>query len=111
MRELTKAEKRVAKEVIRRGILHRHSQWQNELRELLDKPFEEGSNEFERSLEITDNARKFFKEAMKMEEYYRNSQLVGGLACLYQDHHITDEDIAELTGDIQQTMRLMLSLT
>jgi len=110
MRELTKVEKRVAKEIIRRGILHRHSQWQMELRELLDKPFDEDSNEFDRSMEITDNARKFFKEAMKMEEYYRNSQLVVGLASLYQDHHITDEDIAELTGDIQQTIRLILGL-
>jgi len=110
MRDLTKAEKQVAKEIIRRGILHRHSQWQKGLKELIDKPFEEGCNEFDRSLEITDNARKFFKEAMKMEDYYRNSQLVVGLACLYQDHHITDKDIAELTSDIQQTIRVMLSL-
>ena len=36
MIELTKSEKRAAKDLIRKGILHRHAQWQQELRELLN---------------------------------------------------------------------------
>lgn len=35
MIELNKSEKRAAKDLIRKGILHRHAQWQQELRELL----------------------------------------------------------------------------
>lgn len=110
MRELTKSEKRIAKDIIRRGILRRHAQWQQELRVLLDKPLPEGSNEFDRSLEITNIARNFYKEAMKMEDYYRNNLMASGLANLYEDNHITDDDIAELPEDIRQTMRLILNL-
>lgn len=44
MTELTKKEKRATKEIIRKGILHRHAQWQRELRELLEKPFGENGN-------------------------------------------------------------------
>lgn len=39
-------------------------------------------------MEITHKARKFFKEAMMMEEYYNTNNLVVGLACLYRDNHI-----------------------
>lgn len=68
MIELTKSDKRAAKDLIRKGILHRHAQWQQELRELLNKPYSEDGNEFDRSLEITDKARNFYKEAMMMED-------------------------------------------
>lgn len=37
MRELTKGEKKQVKELLRKGILRRHAQWQSELRELLDR--------------------------------------------------------------------------
>lgn len=61
MIELTKNEKRAAKDLIRKGILRRHAQWQQEFRELLNKPYGEDGNEFDRSLEITEKARKFYK--------------------------------------------------
>ena len=107
--ELSKTDKQLAKEIIRRGILHRHAQWQQELRELLDRPFDENKNEFDRSLQITNEARKFYKEAMEMEDYYRNSMLLTGLANLYYRHLITDDDLAELSEEIKQSIHMILN--
>ena len=42
MIELTKAEKKLAKELIKKGILKRHAEWHREILELLDRPFEIG---------------------------------------------------------------------
>lgn len=54
MRELTKSEKKQIKELLKIGILRRHAEWQNELRELLNRPFDdEIGNEFDRLLAIT----------------------------------------------------------
>ena len=106
--ELTEADKRLAKDIIKRGVLRRHAQWQQELRELLDKPFDENKNEFDRSLQITNEARKFYKEAMEMEDYYRNSMLLTGLANLYYRHFITDDDLAELSEEIKQSIHSLL---
>ena len=107
--ELTKDDKRIAKDIIRRGILRRHAQWQQELRKLLDKPFAENNNEYDRSMQITAKARKFYKEAMGMEEYYRNSMLLMGLANLYYRHLITDDDLAELSETVRQAILLILN--
>ena len=110
MIELTKSEKRAAKDLIRKGILHRHAQWHQELRELLNKPYGDEGNEYDRSLEITDKARKFYKEAMIMEDYYRNGNLMMGLACLYRDEHITAEDIDSLPENIAQAIKRNFTL-
>ena len=107
--ELTKADKRLAKDIIRQGILRRHAQWQQELRELLDRPLDENKNEYDRSLQITDEARKFYKEAMEMEDYCRNSMLMIGLANLYHRHLITDDDLAKLSEEIRQSIHLLLN--
>lgn len=107
--ELSKEDKRLAKEIIRRGILHRHAQWQEELRKLLDTPLNEKCNEYDRSMQITDKARKFYKEAMGMEEYHRPSMLLTGLAKLYFNKHITDEDLTDLSDQAKQAIDLMLS--
>lgn len=109
MRELTKAEKRQAKDVIRIGILRRHAEWLRELRELLDQPYDEETNEFDRSMTITDKARKFYKEAMNMEDYYRNSMLTIGLAKLLHDGYLTTEDIASLPEDLKAIVRHLAS--
>ncbi len=108
MIELTKSERRAVKGLIRKGILHRHAQWQNELRMLLDKPFGEDGNEFNRSMQITKEVRQFYKEAMRMEEFYRNSQLMNGLSYLYCEEHLTDEDLAFLPKNIADKVRLFL---
>lgn len=102
MEELTKSEKRASKELIRRGILHRHAQWQDELRMLMDKPLDEGENAFDRSMKITLMAHKFYKEAMDMEDFYRNSRLLIALHYLYREGHISEEDIASLPENIAQ---------
>ena len=108
--ELTKDDKRIAKDIIRRGILRRHAQWQQELRKLLDKPFAENNNEYDRSMQITAKARNFYKEAMELEEYYRNSMLLIGLANLYYRHLITDDDLAELSETVRQAILLILNV-
>ena len=93
MRELTKGEKKQVKELLRKGILRRHAQWQSELRELLDKPFDdEIGNEFDRSMLITDKVRKFYKEAMQ----------IIGLLNLLHDGYLTGEDIAGLPDDLKE---------
>ncbi len=107
--ELSKEDKRLAKDIIRRGILHRHAQWQEELRKLLDKPLNEKCNEYDRSMQITDKSRKFYKEAMEMEDYYRNSMLLIGLANLYYRKHITDEDLSPLSDEVKQAIAVLLS--
>lgn len=38
---------------------------------------------------VTDKSRKFYKEAMRMEDYYRNSMLTIGLANLLHDGYLT----------------------
>ena len=110
MIELTKSDKRAAKDLIRKGILHRHAQWQQELIELLNKPYGEDGNEFDRSLEITDKARKFYKESMMMEDYYSTNNLVSGLACLYRDNHLSTEDIDSLPENISMAIKRMLDI-
>lgn len=110
MIELTKSEKRAAKDLIRKGILHRHAQWQQELRELLNKPYGEDGNEFDRSLEITDKARKFYKEAMMMEDYYSTNNLVSRLACLYRDNHISAKDLDSLPENVAMAIQRILDI-
>lgn len=103
MRELTKSEKKQAKELLKKGILKRHAEWHSEMRILLDRPFDSKiGNEFDRSMMITDKARKFYKEAMRMEEYYRNSMMVIGLLNLYEDGYLTSEDIATLPDELKE---------
>ncbi len=99
----------MAKDIIRRGILHRHTQWQEELRKLLDKPLSEKCNEYDRSMQITDKSRKFYKEAMEMEDYYRNTMLLEGLANLYYRKYITDEDLSNLSDEVKQAIAVLLS--
>lgn len=102
MNDFTKSEIRAAVAVIRKGILHRHAQWQNELRALLDEPLAEDENEFDRNMKITKESKKFFKEAMRMEDFYRNTFMSTGLAHLYRDGHISSEDFASLPENVRK---------
>lgn len=102
MRELTKAEKRQAKELIQRGILRRHIRWQSDMRKLLDTPIDYNTgNEFDRSMEITARSRKFYNEAMQMEKYCRTSMLPIGLLYLFSRGYLNADDIACLPEDIR----------
>lgn len=102
MIELTKAEKKQIKEVLRKGILRRHAEWQQQLSELIAKPFEENCNEFDRSMQLTDNARKFFKEAMRMEDYYGGSMMVTGLVRLCDEGYLKREDLNSLSDRVRE---------
>lgn len=103
MRDLTKSEKKQIKDLLKIGILRRHAEWQNELRELLSRPFDnEIGNEFDRTMAITDTARKFYKEAMQMEDYYNNSMLLISLLNLLHGGYLTKDDIFSLPEEIRK---------
>lgn len=55
---------------------------------------------------ITDKVRKFYKEAMQMEDYYRNSMLIIGLLNLLHDGYLTGEDIAGLPDDLKESLKI-----
>lgn len=108
--ELNKEEKRIVRETIKRGILHRHAQWLDEIRAILDKPFEGEENEYDKAMIITGKSRKFYKEAMEMEDFYRGSQREIGISRLYADGHITDEDLDKLPARVLENVRKYIAL-
>lgn len=112
MREFNKTQRKLIKPIIKKGILRRHAEWQNELRELLDSPFDHisMSNEFDRSMLITDKARKFYKEAMRLEDYYRSSWLDAGVTNLLIDGYLTFEDLSELPDELQEYFNARMKL-
>lgn len=101
--EFSKAERRIAKEIIKVGILRRHQEWQDEIAALINSPYPDDINAFDRSMEITKSARDFFKEAMRMEEFYRNSEVEFALVILLRDGYLKKDDLSALpqhTADI-----------
>ena len=106
MAELTKSEKKQFRELLKKGILRRHAEWQNEMRELLDRQFDdEIGNEFDRTMLLTDSSRKFYKEAMQMEDYYRTSMLIIGLRNLLHDGYLKVDDIAEFSEELKMSLK------
>ena len=110
MREFTKAERRQMKEILKVGILRRHTEWQKELKALLEAPFAEDENEFSRSMQITDMARKFYKEAMNMEDYYRTSWIERGITYLLIGGYLSFEDLSVLSEDLLAYFQLRLTM-
>ena len=106
MLDFTKEEKKEAKELLKKGILKCHAEWLRGLKELLDSPFEEGSNEFERTMDITKRSRDFYKEAMRMEDYYNSSKIFFGILNLYNDGYLIEEEISTLPERIQQAIKI-----
>lgn len=104
MREFTKSEKKIAKTILKTGILRRHAEWLHEIRQLIDQPYGDDENEFSRTMKITDKARKFYREAMAMELYYRNSRLYCGLRDLFQAGYLTTADLSQLPSDIKSSL-------
>lgn len=80
--ELTKADKRQLKEIIRRGILRRCEEWLKETSELINKEYGDDENAFDRCMEVTKRSRDYFKEAMRREDYYRNTMMLSGAGVL-----------------------------
>ncbi|MDE6648428.1 MAG: hypothetical protein K2K45_00685 [Muribaculaceae bacterium] len=44
-----------------------------------------------------------------MDDHYRNSMLLTGLANLYSRHLITDDELAELPEEIKQSIHMILN--
>lgn len=73
------------------------------MRKLLDTPIDYNTgNELDRSMEITARSRKFYKEAMQMEEYCRTSMIPIGLIYLYSRGYLNADDIVCLPEDIRR---------
>ena len=104
--ELTKADKRQLTGIIRRGILRRCEEWLKETAELIDKPYDGEENAFDRCMEVTKRSRDYFKEAMRREDYYRNTMMLSGAGVLLEEGYLTLEDIKECREEVQAAIRL-----
>lgn len=102
--ELSKAERKIAMEVIKTGILRRHKEWQREIAAFINSPYPEGSNAFDRSMEITKRVRNFYKEAMRLEESYRNSQMVLAIVYLLRNGYLTKGDLFEFPQKLSELL-------
>ena len=90
--ELTKADKRQLKNIIRRGILRRCEEWLKETSELINSEYGDDENAFDRCMEVTKRSRDYFKEAMQREDYYRNTMMLSGTGVLLAEGYLTLED-------------------
>lgn len=102
--ELSKTERRIAKEIIKTGILRRHHEWLNDIATLIKSPYTADTNAFDRSMEITKRARDFYKEAMRMEEFYRNSQIELAIVLLLREGYLTQDDLHVFPKDVSGLM-------
>ena len=108
--ELTKADKRQLKDVIRRGILRRCEEWLKETSELISKEYGEDENAFDRCMEVTKRSRDYFKEAMGREDYYRNTMIERGVYVLLREGYLTFEDLTELRSEVQSDIKQRMNL-
>ena len=104
--ELTKSDKRQLQDIIQRGILRRCEEWLKETTELINKEYDEGENAFDRCMEVTKRSRDYFKEAMRREDYYRNTMMLSGTAALLAEGYLTLDDIKECREEVQAAIRL-----
>ena len=103
--ELTKADKRQLKDIIRRGILRRCEEWLKETSELISKEYGDDENAFDRCMEVTKRSRDYFKEAMQREDYYRNTMMLSGAGVLLAEGYLTLEDIKDCREEVQTSIK------
>ena len=108
--ELTKADKRQLKDIIRRGILRRCEEWLKETSELICKEYGEDENAFDRCMEVTKRSRDYYKEAMEREDYYRNTMIELGVYVLLREGYLTFEDLTELRPEVQFNIKQRMNL-
>lgn len=108
--ELTKADKRQLKEVIRKGILRRCEEWLRETAALINREYKGEENAFDRCMEVTKRSRDYYKEAVRREDYYRNTMLLSGAGELLVNGYITMEDIGDCRPEVQAAIRLWARL-
>ena len=104
--ELTKADKQQLTKIIQRGILQRCGEWLKETSDLISKDYDNGENAFDRCMEVTKRSRDYFKEAMRREDYYRNTMMLSGAGMLLAEGYLTLEDIKDCREDVQAAIRL-----
>lgn len=104
--ELSKADKRQLKDIIRRGNLCRCEEWLKETSELISKPYNGEENAFDRCMEVTKRSRDYYKEAMSREDYYNYSMMLSGAGSLLAEGYLTLEDIKDCREDVQVAIRL-----
>lgn len=100
--EFSKEERKIAKGILTKGILSYHQNWQNGIAALIQKPYAEDENAFDRSMEITRMARDFYKEAMKLENLYDRMFLASGIAMFLNEGNLTAEDLKGLPEETQK---------
>ena len=108
--ELTKADKRQLKDIIRRGILRRCEEWLKDTSELINKEYGDDENAFDRCMELTKRSRDYFKEAMQREDYYRNTMIELGVYVLLKEGYLTFDDLSELRPEVQSDIKQRIGL-
>ena len=104
--ELSKTVKRQMKDIIRQGILRRCEEWLKETSEFINKEYGKEENAFDRCMEVTKRSRNYFKEAMRREDYYRNTMLLSGAGELLANGYLTLDDFKDVRPEIQDAVRL-----
>ena len=77
---------------------------------MINKEYGDGENAFDRCMEVTKRSRDYFKEAMRREDYYRNSMLLMGVDELLTNGYLTIEDFKDCRPEIQEKVRQWLRL-
>lgn len=102
--ELTKADKRQLKDIIRRGILRRCEEWLNETSAFINQEYSDDENAFDRCMEVTKRSRDYYKEAILREDYYRNSMMEIGVENLLVEGYLTEQDFTECREELRTSI-------
>lgn len=109
MADLTKEQYRIAKDILKIGILRRHERWQEELSKLLRCPYDdEIGNAYDRSMVITRMSRDWFKEADKMESWYSKQSIAWAIRWLARAGFIKLEELEPLLQSADYELRRLL---
>ena len=93
------------KDIIQRGILRRCEEWLKDTSELINKEYSDDENAFDRCMEVTKRSRDYFKEAMRREDYYRNTMMLSGAGVLLAEGYLTLEDIKDCREEVQTSIK------
>ena len=108
--QLSKEDKRQLQSIIRKGILRRCEEWLKETAALINKEYEGEENAFDRCIEVTKRSHNYYKEAVRREDYYRNSMLLTGAGELLANGYISMDDIKDCSSEVQAAIRLWARL-
>lgn len=109
MGEFTKQERKQLTALIKKGNLARCDEWLGQTKDLINKPYGEHENAFDRCMELTKSARDFFKEAMQREDYYRNTYMLSGVAILLREGYLCKEDVATVENEALRNKIMFLA--